>query len=333
MGGGAVSSATVGRQRLRGRMAGEIRSILVVLDPSAALQPALDKAAAIAAASGARLRLFCCDHDPRLTARLMLSPDALSAARAGYLRRRREWLQSLAATLEGRNIPIEIEAAWDSPLHAGVLTEISLMKPDLVVKDTAWHAPLRRALFSHSDWRLLQACPVPLLLTKARPWSESARVVAAIDPGHPGDPAGHLDRSVLAAAKHLAGPIGAVLAAVHAYMPIDAASLSAAAAGMPMLPPVGRMGSQMRDAAGEAVASLLAGQGYPPEAAELVEGSAVEVLPGWCEERGVDILVVGAVSRSRLVEAVLGSTAERLLDRIPSDLLAVHPQGSAAQPM
>ena len=50
----------------------------------------------------------------------------------------------------------------------------------------------------------------------------------------------------------------------------------------------------------------------------------MDVLPGWCRERGVDVLVVGAVSRSRLADAVIGSTAERLFDRVPSDLLVVR---------
>jgi universal stress protein E len=309
-------------------MSEEFKAILAIVDPGAAAQPALQKAAVVAAATGARLRLFCCDHDPRLTARLMLSPDALSAARAGYLRRRREWLESLAEPLSARGIATEIEAAWDSPLHAGVLTEVSLMKPDLVVKDTGWHHPLRRALFSHADWRLIQACPVPLLLAKPRPWPESPRVVAAIDPGHPGDPDGLLDRAVLAQARRLAEPIGAVLSAVHVCMTVDAASLSAAAAGMPMIPPVGRMGNEIRDAAAGAVAELLARQHYSPDAAEIVEGTAIDTLPAWCEDRAIDVLVVGAVSRSRLVEAVLGSTAERLLDRIPSDLLAVRPMAA-----
>jgi universal stress protein E len=221
-------------------------------------------------------------------------------------------------------VTVEIEAAWDSPLYAGVLTEISLMKPDLVVKDTSWHAPLGRGLFSHADWRLLQACPVPLLLAKPRPWAAVPRVAAAIDPGHPGDPAAVLDHAVLSRARKLAGWMGAGLRAVHAYLPVDPAALSAAAAAMPLAPPAGSMGDDMRQAAAAAVAALLADHDDSPGEVELIEGAAVDVLPGWCLEREIDVLVVGVVSRSRLVEAVLGSTAEHLLERIPSDLLAIR---------
>jgi universal stress protein E len=132
-----------------------------------------------------------------------------------------------------------------------------------------------------------------------------------------------LDHAVLRQATRLAGWIGARSTAVHAYLPVDSAALAAAAAGMPMIPPAGTLGDDMRQAASEAVAAVLAVHRYPPESVELVEGAATDVLPAWCVERAIDVLVVGVISRSRLVEAVLGSTAERLLDRIPSDLLAV----------
>jgi len=80
----------------------------------------------------------------------------------------------------------------------------------------------------------------------------------------------------------------------------------------------------MRQAASEAVAALVAGHRPASGGVQLVEGAAVEVLPAWCAANGIDILVVGVVSRSRVVEAVIGSTAERLLDRIPCDLFAVR---------
>jgi universal stress protein E len=301
-----------------------LKSILVVVDPAVDAQAVLDKAAAIAAGAGARLRLFCCSHDARLTARLMLSPDALSVARVEFLRRRREWLGSLAAPLAARGLEVEIEAAWDAPSHVGILTEVGLAGPDLVIKDSPWQEPIMRRLFSHADWRLMQACPVPVLLTRQTAWASPPRVAAAVDPGHPGDPAGVLDHAILAMAARLATWIGAEPRVVHAYLPMDRTMLPAAAGGMPVSPPDGSVGDDMRHAARAAVEELLAGHHYPAGAAHYVEGAAVDVLPAWCAGERVDVLVVGVVSRSRLAEAVLGSTAERLLDRVPGDLLVVR---------
>ena len=42
-------------------------------------------------------------------------------------------------------------------------------------------------------------------------------------------------------------------------------------------------------------------------------------------EAGADFVVMGAVSRTRLQEIFIGSTAERVLDRLPCDVLVVKP--------
>jgi universal stress protein E len=57
----------------------------------------------------------------------------------------------------------------------------------------------------------------------------------------------------------------------------------------------------------------------------LEQGAATEVLPRMAEQLGAALMVMGAVSRSRLQEVFLGSTAERVLDRIGCDVLVVKP--------
>ncbi|MGH8313881.1 MAG: universal stress protein, partial [Steroidobacterales bacterium] len=42
-------------------------------------------------------------------------------------------------------------------------------------------------------------------------------------------------------------------------------------------------------------------------------------------ENEIDIMVLGAVARSSLQRVLIGSTAERLLDRLPCDILVIKP--------
>ena len=56
-----------------------------------------------------------------------------------------------------------------------------------------------------------------------------------------------------------------------------------------------------------------------------------EVLPRMAEGLGADVVVMGAVSRSRVRELFVGSTAERVLDRVGCDVLVVKPGDFAEQ--
>jgi universal stress protein E len=104
------------------------------------------------------------------------------------------------------------------------------------------------------------------------------------------------------------------------------------AAAFPMLPEA--LGSSAEDFAGDlvhqrrtAVLRLMEGRSIPGARLRLAEGRPEAELPTLAEDLEIDVLVAGAVSRSRLEQVFIGGTAERLLDRVGCDLLVVQPPG------
>jgi universal stress protein E len=73
------------------------------------------------------------------------------------------------------------------------------------------------------------------------------------------------------------------------------------------------------------LADLVGGHELPAQRVHLEQGAAAEVLPRMADQLNAALVVMGAVSRSRLQEVFLGSTAERVLDRIGCDVLVVKP--------
>jgi hypothetical protein len=61
------------------------------------------------------------------------------------------------------------------------------------------------------------------------------------------------------------------------------------------------------------------------------EGAADEVIESSVQRFGTDVLVMGAVSRSRLVAPIIGNTAERVIDQVDCDVLVVKPAGFKTQ--
>ncbi len=97
-------------------------------------------------------------------------------------------LESLAAPLRARGLDVTTETLCADPLHVGLIDrEYGKPIAGLVVKDTHHHSLAQRTFLTNTDWQLIRACPVPLLLTKGAPWGETPRIVAAVDPGHVND--------------------------------------------------------------------------------------------------------------------------------------------------
>lgn len=301
--------------------------ILAVLDPTTEVQPALAKAATLARRCGATLELFICDFDPSLSGRPFFDTDKLRQLREEFVSERFEYLEEAAEELRDEGLAVETHVHWDNPVYRGIVRRVEESSPDLVVKDTHYHTALRRALFTNTDWNLIRTCPVPLLLARTGDWREPPRVLAALDPEHLGDKPAALDHDILEWSELLAARMAGEVHAVHAFFPAAMLAATATLGGMPLASGVTAV--EIVEAERKRIAGVLSGiaaaHGVGPERVHLEQGAATEVLPRVAAELGAALVVMGAVSRSRLQETFLGSTAERVLDRIGCDVWVVKP--------
>lgn len=296
-----------------------ISSILAIVDPTADRHPAVTKAALLAEGCNARLQLFICDtkasREARLAAHMRARPSEPFVVSLKAL------LESLAAPIRARGVDVTTEWTCADPLHAALLDRTRKTTADMVVKDTHHHALARRTFLTNTDWHLIRGCPVALLLVKSTPWAKTPRIVAAVDPGHVNDKPAMLDRCILDQASAFSRILRGELHAVHAYVPM---SIVATAAAAPLVAPIGTQELERdRDAKLKEVGALTSDYGVAAERIHLEIGGPADVLPRIAHAIQADILALGAISRSGMKRAFIGSTAEDVLERLPCDALVV----------
>jgi universal stress protein E len=291
------------------------KQILVVVDPTTTEeQPVIERAAWLAKRTGASLELFACDYDANIDAGRVATvwiPDA--GAREQLLLRHRRKLDELAAPLREAGLSVTVDVAWDFPLAEVVVKRAAAERPWLVAKDAHHHTLLQRTLLTNTDWQLVRECPVPLLLVKRRAVAPNPVVLAAIDPLHVNDKPAALDDAIYKFAAALRDGFGGALHLVHAAAP---------PMGIELAPQLQAL------IAAESRRAIVKFVETHPVAADKVH--VLDGLPHHCLELAVhqqnaDFLVMGAVARRGFKKLLIGSTAARVLDRLPCDLVIIKP--------
>lgn len=284
-------------------------TILVVVDTAAGShQPALERAAWLAKQGGGRLELFACEWDPDIEA-----GRADPRARDQVLKLTQRNLEELAAPLRQRGMSVSVDVVWDHPLDAAILNKAAAHDYWLVAKDTHHHSLAQRTLLTNVDWLLIRNCAVPLLLVKDRKLATDPVVLAAVDPLNQHDKPAALDERIYTFAAELARTLRGHLHVMHSYgtplgaeLPVNALKLIA---------------DEHRAAMKRFLDTHAALEGRP----HLYEGMAHECLQKAAKEHAADFVVMGAVARRGLQRLFIGSTAERVLDRLPCDLVIIKP--------
>jgi universal stress protein E len=300
-----------------------IRNVLVIVDPTAESQSAVVKGALLARKFGARLELYACET--KASREMRLAAHLKKDAGKPFVVNLKSILEELAAPLRAQGLDVTTETDTADPLHEALIARTKRTSAEIVIKDTHHHSIARRTFLTNTDWHLIRECPVPLLLAKPRPWVTFPTVLAAVDPGHANDKPAALDARILDVASAVTKALGGQLHVLHAYFPVAIAS-AAAAGSLPFVMTVSAEDLAFEERRKREQLQMLAAE-YRVDPAHIhVEiGSPVEALPRIASAASADIVVMGAISRSGVSRAFIGSTAEDTLEQLPCDALIVKP--------
>lgn len=308
-------------------MSNQHAPVMAVIDPTVPGQPALAKAADYARRVGAPLVMLACIFDPYVAGERFYDGTDLKKLRKQAIDRQLQGLRELARPLRAQGLEVTCRAVWDHPLHEAIIREGHRCSPAVIVKDTHYHSVVSRAIYTNTDWHLIRESPYTLWLVKPGSPPQHASIIAAVDPLHEHDKPAALDRRILDTAQAFSVLYDERLHLVHAYV-VEPAPTGAAfpfGAVMPVIVDE-RLLSDLQDRHRNALERLAADVGLPGEQVHLKRGAAFDVVPALARELNAAAVVMGAISRTRLKRAFIGSTAERLLDRLPCDVIIVKPE-------
>jgi universal stress protein E len=307
-----------------------VKTVLADVDPDDREHLAVERAHQLAAASGARAHLLLTAYDQSLTGGVLSNKDSLESARRDYLAKLGGWLEDLARPFAEDGIAVKTEVTWHSPRYDSLLAKASELHADVIVRAARRHSTIDKLLFAASDWELVRRAPQPVWIVKRKKdlRATGARVLAAVDPGHPFESTANLDRKLVAAATRIVKLFGGAAHVFHAWNPAATVAPVAGAghhAAVPALTLGQALIEELREQRWQQLEKLVREFDLPPERSHLVAGDVRSAVGELAGELGVDVVIAGAVARGRLERLLVGSTAERLLDAVDCDVVVIKP--------
>lgn len=272
----------------------DVRSILVVLETEHSESLALKRAKLIVGVTGAHLHLLVCDRKHEHSALLSV----------------------LKASLTEEGYSVTTEQAWNDSLHDTVIAVQQAEGCGLVIKQHYPDSPLKKALLTPTDWKLLRYCPAPVLLVKtATPWAGKV-ILAAIDVGNSDVEHHSLHHSIIDHGFRIASLAKAQLHVISAH---PSPMLSAA-------DPTFQLKETIEARYRAQCQAFQAEFDVDDTHLHIEEGPADVLIPHMASKLQAAVTIIGTVARTGLTGALIGNTAEVVLDKVESDVLVLKPE-------
>lgn len=293
----------------------QYQHLLLIIHLALRHSPAIDHAAALARASGARLHIAALI--PALKLLSLLEEGDREKTRERYLQDHRDWLSDQARHLRGSGVVVTTEVAWADDMEQDILDHVKALQPDLLIKEIQQESALKRTFFTPLDWHLLRHCPVPVYLVGGTHHALPRKIVAAVDAAAGGPENSELNDRIIQQASSLAIQCDAEL---HLLFACDIREDCLEELGGSLK--LSELTQGLRKELEKSFLKFAGRYGVPANRRHFILGHPVSALSEFANKHDVDVIVLGRVQYHGM-EKLLGSTTEHILYQVPCSVLAV----------
>lgn len=298
--------------------------ILVIVEPDLHPDDVISRATWLAKLAKCELELLLCDADiGPLREGFLVSNEARDLARK-IEAAQTEILEELAEPARSEGLVVHTRILEERPVADGVVSHALNAEPRYVFKGTQYHSTAERSIFIDTDWQLVRSCPCPLWLVKPHAMREEPVIIAAVDPTHSHDKPAELDQVIVDVAASLGRVSGGEVHLLHTYHRLMGVGREATRTFKPIELPIDELSKKIQKEHREQLDKLAAKNEIDQAHTHQLPGDTREILPTFARAHGADLVVMGALARWGLKRAILGSTAEKVLDHLPCDILIVR---------
>lgn len=292
----------------------QFRSILCCVNDPGQSDPALHRAVALAKSNGARLTLADADHTG-------LHFWQSESVQREIERRRAEQLDEFARQLREPGLDVSATVLTGHPA-ASIIQEVNDVGHDLVLKTSRAEGLATRLFFGETSIRLMRRCPCPVWILQP-PHSKFRRILAAIDPSAKDSAHAELNRQIMEAAASVADVEQCELHLSYVIPEFQDSVL---------LPP--EYSEQLDDLRRETIAAAKLGIAelfnetgirLSDQRVHRLTGNPGEAVSEFANSHDIDLIVLGAITRSTFDGFMIGNTAEKVMHSVGCSVLTVKP--------
>lgn len=303
-------------------------NILVVIDPTTDEQKALQRAIELASRINkqstnikAQITAFFSIFDFSYEMTTILSSSERDSMRQMVINQKKQWIDDIISA-NPSEISITSKVVWHNRPFEAIISQVIDNHFDIVIKGTHQHDKFKSVVFTPTDWHILRKCPCPVLLVKDHEWPEQGKVLAALNVGSDESEHVSLNKRITGQAKNIAQIINAEVHLVNSYpgtpvnIAIEIPEFDASEYNNAMK--AHHEAAMLEHAKDFAISSdnTYVEEGLPET---VIEQTALKI--------DAELVILGTIGRTGISAALIGNTAEHVIDKLNCDVLALKPEG------